>query len=233
MVEESSTSLGIRDGGLVTERFQSRNEFLQSAIQYFLAPVREVDKFQPLRLDSQLLQPELRVTHPPSGTHGSLEVLASFLRASQHKNSFGVRGQCFQEVMRFHLAGAWDSDKAEAGSGPGKIFLLSVSKEPEIVAVIHDYFDRLCFHFLLSGTSTCAGHNHPLCHFRRSNFKPFLSRLVRKSAQPSRAISCRNALVNQTHAGSRRTASLKVTQCYFRQQMKFVVGQALGCTPFL
>ena len=81
--------------------------------------------------------------------------------------------------MRFHLAGAGDGDKAEAGPRSGKIFLFSVSKEPEIVAIIHDYFDRLCFHFLLGGTSTWAGHNFLLCHFSVPTFKPFLSRLLK------------------------------------------------------
>jgi hypothetical protein len=45
--------------------------------------------------------------------------------------------------MCLYLAGAGDGDKAEAWPRSGEIFLFSVSKEAEIMAIIHDYFDRL------------------------------------------------------------------------------------------
>ncbi len=162
----------------MTERFQFRSKFLQSSIQCLLVPAGKVDKFQPFRFDFDLFQPAFGVTNPLAGTHRPFQVLAGLLRACKDENSFSTRGHCLEQVVSFDLPGAGDGDKAEAGPRSGKVLLISVLKEPEIMAIVHNYFCGLCFHFLLGGTSVCSGRNFLLCHFSALTFKLFLSRLM-------------------------------------------------------
>jgi hypothetical protein len=104
MFKQSSTGLGIRDGGNTSKGFQCSVEFLQSFIQRVHIHWRQMDEFYSLGLNLQLFQPEPRIIGSFVRTSRSFQILASFFRACEHKHALRASGKRFENVMSLHLS---------------------------------------------------------------------------------------------------------------------------------
>jgi hypothetical protein len=81
------------------------------------------------RFQAQFPEPSASEFDSALGPRRSLEKLASLLPAGEKKHSLRPGGKGLQEVMRLHLARAWNGRQLQAGMGASKDLLLPVAEQ--------------------------------------------------------------------------------------------------------